>query len=52
MTLEEIERRAIVTTLRKTQGNVKQAAVVLGIDRSTLYEKLKRYDIPNPHGAA
>ncbi len=52
MTLEDIERRAIVMTLRKTQGNVKQAAVVLGIDRSTLYEKLKRYDIPNPHGAA
>jgi DNA-binding NtrC family response regulator len=49
MTLEEIERRAIVATLRKTQGNVKEAAVVLGIDRSTLYEKLKRYDIANSH---
>lgn len=49
MTLEEIERRAIVATLRKTQGNVKEAAAALGIDRSTLYEKLKRYDIANPH---
>jgi two-component system, NtrC family, response regulator HydG len=45
MTLEEIERRAIAATLRKTQGNVKEAAAALGIDRSTLYEKLKRYDI-------
>ena len=52
MTLEEIERRAIVVTLRKTQGNVKEAAAALGIDRSTLYEKLKRYDIPNPHRTA
>ena len=52
MTLEAIERRAIAMTLRKTQGNVKEAAAVLGIDRSTLYEKLKRYDIPNPHGPA
>ncbi len=51
MTLEEIERHAIATTLRKTQGNVKEAAAVLGIDRSTLYDKLKRYDIPNPHGS-
>jgi DNA-binding NtrC family response regulator len=49
MTLEEIERRTIAATLRKTQGNVKEAASVLGIDRSTLYEKLKRYDIANPH---
>jgi DNA-binding NtrC family response regulator len=49
MTLDEIERRAIVATLRKTQGNVKEAAAVLGIDRSTFYEKLKRYDIANPH---
>lgn len=47
MTLEEIERRAIVATLRKTQGNVKEAAGALGIDRSTLYEKLKRYEIAN-----
>jgi DNA-binding NtrC family response regulator len=49
MTLEEIERRAIAVTLRKTQGNVKEAAAALGIDRSTLYEKLKRYGITNAH---
>jgi two-component system response regulator HydG len=49
MTLEEIERRAIAATLQRTQGNVKEASAVLGIDRSTLYEKLKRYEIANPH---
>jgi two-component system response regulator HydG len=45
-TLHELEKRAIVATLERTQGNVKEAAVILGIDRSTLYEKIKRYEIP------
>ncbi len=44
--LADIERRAIVATLESTGGNVKEAAALLGIDRSTLYEKLKRYEIP------
>jgi DNA-binding NtrC family response regulator len=43
--LAELERQAIVATLGRTQGNVKEAATSLGIDRSTLYEKLKRYEI-------
>ena len=37
---------AIVATLERTQGNIKAAAAILDIDRSTLYEKLKRYQIP------
>ena len=45
MNLREIERRAIEATLRRTAGNIKAAAESLGIDRSTLYDKLKRYDI-------
>jgi transcriptional regulator of acetoin/glycerol metabolism len=32
--------------LDRTAGNIKEAAAVLGIDRSTLYEKIKRYAIP------
>ena len=43
--LEEIERRAIIATLERTSGNIKEAAAALGIDRSTLYDKLKRYEI-------
>ena len=43
--LRELERRAIVATLERTAGNVKAAAELLGIDRSTLYDKLKRYGI-------
>lgn len=43
--LSELERRAIIAVLERKQGNVKEAALALGIDRSTLYDKLKRYEI-------
>jgi DNA-binding NtrC family response regulator len=46
ISLVELERRAIIATLERTHGNVKEAAGSLGVDRSTLYEKLKRYEIP------
>jgi len=46
ISLAELERRAIIATLERTHGNVKEAATSLGVDRSTLYEKLKRYEIP------
>jgi DNA-binding NtrC family response regulator len=46
MTLQDLEKQAIVATLERTQGNIKEAAAALGIDRSTLYEKIKRYEIP------
>lgn len=43
--LGELERRAIVAALERKHGNVKEASASLGIDRSTLYDKLKRYEI-------
>ena len=46
MTLEELEKQAVATTLERTGGTVKEAAAALGIDRSTLYEKIKKYGIP------
>ena len=46
MTLQEMERLLIVATLERTSGNIKESASILGIDRSTLYEKIKRYEIP------
>ena len=46
MSLQEMEKLLIVATLQKTGGNIKESASVLGIDRSTLYEKIKRYEIP------
>ncbi len=45
MTLEEMERHAIAAVLERHQGNIKETAGALGIDRSTLYEKIKRYGI-------
>jgi DNA-binding NtrC family response regulator len=45
VSLGELERRAIVAALERKHGNVKEASTALGIDRSTLYDKLKRYQI-------
>lgn len=45
MSLQELEKLAIVSTLDRTRGNIKESAEILGIDRSTLYDKLKRYEI-------
>ena len=44
--LEELERRAIVRTLRETNGDKATAAKLLGIGKTTLYRKLKQYDVP------
>jgi DNA-binding NtrC family response regulator len=46
MTLQEMEKHLIVATIQHTGGNIKESASILGIDRSTLYEKIKRYEIP------
>jgi DNA-binding NtrC family response regulator len=42
-TLEEIEKAAIRATLESVNGNKTEAAKVLGIAYSTLYEKMKKY---------
>src|SRR5579872_1134413 len=41
--LDEVERAHIERTIRECGGNLSQAARVLGIDRTTLYHKLRRY---------
>ncbi|HEX6278988.1 MAG TPA: helix-turn-helix domain-containing protein, partial [Pyrinomonadaceae bacterium] len=43
-TLEAVERRHILETLSSNDGDKVSAARQLGIDLSTLYRKLKRYD--------
>jgi DNA-binding NtrC family response regulator len=43
--LEELERRAILSTLRQTGGNKQAAARMLGIGKTTLYRKLKQYQM-------
>jgi len=42
-TLEEIEKAAIHATIKSVSGNKTEAAKVLGIAYSTLYEKIKKY---------
>jgi len=44
-TLNEMEREAILQALAQCHGNKKRAAEMLGIQRPTLYNKLKRYGI-------
>jgi len=44
-TMREVERDAIVRTLRETDGNRTHAAKILGISRRTLQNKIKEYDI-------
>jgi DNA-binding NtrC family response regulator len=45
MPLEELERRAILRTLRETSGDKLAAARLLGIGKTTLYRKLKQYNM-------
>jgi DNA-binding NtrC family response regulator len=43
--LNEMERNAILDALAQCHGNKKKAAELLGIQRPTLYNKMKRYEI-------
>jgi DNA-binding NtrC family response regulator len=43
--LDDLERNAILAALAQCHGNKKKAAQVLGIQRPTLYNKMKRYAI-------
>lgn len=45
MTWDEIERAVITTTLERLHGNKKAAAQALEIQRSRLYNKLRKYKI-------
>jgi transcriptional regulator of acetoin/glycerol metabolism len=45
LTLEEVERRHIVKVLEYTNRNMVETARLLGIGRSTLYNKLNQYDL-------
>lgn len=46
-TLEHVETEHIRNVLDSVSGNKTQAARILGIDRKTLREKLKRIDVGN-----
>jgi DNA-binding NtrC family response regulator len=46
LTLQELEKQHIVTVLQEERGRVEKAANRLGIPRSSLYQKIKKYQIP------
>ncbi len=45
LSLMELEKQHIQRVLKETGGNVTRAASLLGIDRVTLYNKMKKYNI-------
>jgi len=45
LNLEEHEKMVIVQALREEKGNVSATAITLGINRSTLYQKMKKYGL-------
>jgi DNA-binding NtrC family response regulator len=51
VSLSELEKRAIVSALEYTKGDRAVAANLLGIGRTTLYRKLKEYQLDPPPAA-
>jgi DNA-binding NtrC family response regulator len=47
-TLESIEKAYIHYVLSQAEGRKAEAARILGIDTSTLYRKLDRYEMTEP----
>ncbi len=45
MSLNELEKQAIIETLAKTKDNREKAAKILGIGERTLYRKIKEYNL-------
>jgi transcriptional regulator of acetoin/glycerol metabolism len=41
----EVEKRAILTAVRKCGGDISKASRKLGLSRATLYRKLDKYGV-------
>jgi len=49
LSLAAQEKQHIASVLQLMEGNISQAAKTLNIDRVTLYNKIKKYDLKRPH---
>ncbi len=49
LSLDEVERKHIHSTLKATGWNKSRTASILGVERSTLDRKIKRYELRPPH---
>ncbi len=47
-TLKDVQIQAIIQTLEDHKGNISKTAMALGINRNTLYDKMRKYNISNP----
>jgi DNA-binding NtrC family response regulator len=47
ISIEELEKMHIATILKHTNYNMKETAKLLGIGRTTLYRKIKKYKLPS-----
>jgi len=44
ITLEQAEKKLIKQALKKTQGNIPKAAIILGLTKSSMYRRLEKYN--------
>lgn len=45
LSMEELEKKQLIKALKAYDGNISQAAKVLNIGRTTIYRKIKKYNI-------
>jgi DNA-binding NtrC family response regulator len=45
MTMEDLEREAIIAALEEVRGNRRKAAQILAIGERTLYRKIKKFGL-------
>lgn len=50
LSLEEVEKKAILNALKATGNNIQQSAKSLGINRATIYRKLEKYKLLESNG--
>lgn len=48
ITLEEVEKKYIISVLEQTGWKISKAAEILGIDRVTIYNKINKYGLKKP----